>query len=68
MLLKETTKKREVTKMTTINTLIARMIALYGYEDPAVVTFCRACESGFATVEQLTTIVENHEKWRNKGT
>ena len=53
--------------MTTINSLIARMIALYGYEDPAVVTFCRACESGFATVEQLTTIVENHEKWRNKG-
>ena len=50
--------------MTTINNLIDRMIALYGYEDPAVVTFCRACESGFASLEQLTAIVENHEKWR----
>lgn len=58
------TKEKEISNMTTINTLIDRMIALYGYEDPAVVTFCRACESGFASLEQLTAIVENHEKWR----
>ena len=50
--------------MATIETLIDRMIALYGYEDRVVVTFCRACESGLATIEQLTAIVENHEKWR----
>ena len=47
--------------------LINRMIALYGEDAPVVNTFRKACESGFATMEELTTIVENHEKWRNKG-
>ena len=45
--------------------LIDRMIQIYGFEDPVVISFCRLCESwpeGEEWDKGLETLVKCHEE------
>ena len=48
--------------------LIARMIRIYGFENPIVIRFCKLCEVWDNTEEMnrlLEMIVKSHEKYPN---
>lgn len=41
--------------------LLDRMIAIYGFENPYVINFAKACESGKFTEDVLEVVVRVHE-------
>ena len=50
--------------------LVDRMIAIYGFENPVVIDFCRLCEDWGNTEwndKALTLLVEAHESMNNES-
>ncbi len=47
---------------TTREQLLDRMIAIYGFENPVVICFAKACGSRFISETSLELIVQAHEK------
>lgn len=45
-----------------IESLVNRMIRIYGYEHPAVVQFCGLAENSNFPMALLETIVNSHER------
>lgn len=41
--------------------LVDRMIQIYGFESPIVIDFCEFCEDENFTDDALTVVVESHE-------
>ena len=44
-------------------TLMLRMINIYGFENEITIDFCRLCESDFINDDALRVIVEAHEEF-----
>ncbi len=46
-----------------LESLMLRMINIYGFENEITIEFCRMCESQNFTIEVLETIVKAHEEF-----